>query len=188
MAENETKLGDAPLNGGTLAEEKPQKGKKAKAPKADNAAAAALEQQLADAQAAAAEAKDSLLRTAAEYDNYRRRSQKEQEAAFGHGVSHAVEQLLPVLDVLEAAAHAESTDAEYKKGVTLTLSKLEDIFTKLGVTEIDTLGKPFDPELHNCLMQDADSGAESGTVTKVLQKGYTLGDKVIRHSQVAVAP
>ncbi|MFV0414478.1 MAG: nucleotide exchange factor GrpE [Oscillospiraceae bacterium] len=149
---------------------------------------AAAEQKAADAEKKLAETSDLLLRTAAEYDNYRKRSQKEQEGAFGNGLGHAACQLLPVLDTLEAAAQTETTDEEYKKGVLLTLAKCGEIFEKLGIHEIEALGKPFDPELHNAVMQEEAEGAESGSVTRVMQKGYTLNGKVVRHSMVAVAP
>lgn len=148
----------------------------------------AAEEKLADAEHGAAEIKDTLMRTVAEYDNYRKRTQKEQEAAFGHGISHAACELLPVLDTLQAAADAETSDEEYKKGVLLTLSKCNEVFHKLGIHEIEALGEPFDPELHNAVMQDEVEGVESGTVTRVMQKGYTLNGRVIRHAMVAVAP
>lgn len=149
---------------------------------------AAAEQQASDAEGKLDEVKESLLRTAAEYENYRKRSQKENEMAFSHGVSHAVCELLPILDTLDAAAVAQTTDEEYKKGVLLTLDKCKEVFKKLGIAEIEALSQPFDPELHNAVMQEPAEGAESGTITRVMQKGYTLHGKVIRHAMVAVAP
>lgn len=149
---------------------------------------ASAESKAAEAEKQVAELKDTLVRTAAEYENYRKRSQKEQESAFGHGISHAACELLPVIDTLEAAAHAETADEEYKKGVLLTLDKCTEVFHKLGIHEVEALGQPFDPELHNAVMQDPVEGAQSGTVTKVLQKGYSLNGRVIRHAMVAVAP
>jgi molecular chaperone GrpE len=161
--------------------------KKAAKPRADAGKLAALEQQLADEKKKSGKLNDNLLRTAADYDNYRRRSQKEFDAAFGNGVAHAAEQLLPVLDTLEAAANAPTADEEYKKGVLLILAKAAEVFKKLGITEIDALGKPFDPELHNACLQEDCEGVESGAVTKVMQKGYTLNGRVIRHAVVAVS-
>lgn len=146
------------------------------------------EQRVADAEARVAEVNDRLMRTAAEYDNHRKRSQREQESAFNNGVGFAAQELLPVLDALDCAAVAETTDEEYKKGVLMTLSKCEEVFKKLGISEIEALGQPFDPEYHNAVMQQAAEGVESGTITQVIQKGYTLKDKVIRHAMVAVAP
>ena len=133
-------------------------------------------------------AKDRLLRTAAEYDNFRRRTAKEKDAAFGNGVSFAVEKLLPVLDTLALAAAAETTDESYKKGVTMTLDQCSAAFTAMGVEEIDAAGKPFDPELMSAVLQQpAPEGTESGTVLQVLQKGYVYQGKVVRHATVMVA-
>lgn len=162
---------------------------KGKKHKADSAQLAALEQQLQDAEQKNGELKDTLMRTAAEYDNFRKRSQREQEAAFSNGVSHAAIELLPVIDTLDAAASAETTDEEYKKGVLLTLAKCEEIFKKLGISEIEAMGVAFNPELHNAVMQEPAENCESGTITRVMQKGYIhQNGKVVRHSMVAVAP
>lgn len=135
-----------------------------------------------------AAAKDRLLRTAAEYDNFRKRSAREQDAAFGNGVAHAVSQILSILDTLEMAEAAPTADENFKKGVTLTLEKAKAAFEALKVEEIPALGQPFDPAVHNAVMQKAaENGEESGTVLQVFQKGYKLGDKVIRHATVIVA-
>ncbi len=162
--------------------------KKAKAKPEKAAKTAALEEKLATAEEKAADAHTRLLRQAAEYENFRKRSQKEQEAAFGHGVAHAAKALLPVLDVLEAAATAPTQDEDYRKGVMMTLAKAQEVFSQLGIAEIDALGQPFDPELHNACMQEAREDAESGTVTRVVQKGYSQNGRVIRHAMVAVQP
>lgn len=146
------------------------------------------EQRVADAEQRVAEVNERLMRTAAEYDNHRKRSQREQESAFNNGVGYAAQELLPVLDALDCAAKADTTDDEYKKGVLMTLTKCEEVFAKLGIKEIEAEGQPFDPEYHNAVMQQGAEGAESGAVTQVIQKGYTLKDKVIRHAMVAVAP
>lgn len=149
---------------------------------------AAAKAQAEAAAAAAAQAKDQLLRTAAEYENYRKRSAREQDAAFGNGVSHAVGKILTILDTLEMAANAPTTDEAYKKGVLMTLEKANAAFAALQVEEIPALGLAFDPEVHNAVMQQpAPDGQESGTVLQVFQKGYKLGDKVIRHATVIVA-
>lgn len=133
-------------------------------------------------------AKDTLLRTAAEYDNYRKRTTREKDATFNNGVAFALTQLLPVIDALEMAAAAECADENYKKGVAMTLSRCGEALAKLNIKEIEAVGKPFDPALHSAVLQEPASEAfASGTVTKVLQKGYCIGDKVIRHATVAVA-
>ena len=140
------------------------------------------------AEQAAAQAKDQLLRTAAEYDNFRRRSAKEQDAAFNNGVGFAVNQILTILDTLEMAANAACTDENYKKGVVMTLDKASAALTALKVEEIPAEGQPFDPNLHNAVMQKpAEDGQKSGTVVQVFQKGYKIGDRIIRHATVVVA-
>lgn len=177
------------------APEQPEKeaAKAAKKEKGDKKkdAAAELEAAKAKAEAAGAESaklKEQLLRTAAEYDNFRKRSAREQEAAFGNGVSYAVEKILAILDTLEMAANAPTVDEAYKKGVVMTLEKAEAAFGALKVEEIPALGLPFDPEVHSAVMQQpAAEGQESGTVVQVFQKGYKLGDKVVRHATVVVA-
>ena len=149
---------------------------------------AAAKAEAEKARAEADEAKDRLLRTAAEYDNFRKRSAREQDAAFGNGVAHAVSQILSILDTLEMAEAAPTADENFKKGVTLTLEKAKAAFEALKVEEIPALGQPFDPAVHNAVMQKAaENGEESGTVLQVFQKGYKLGDKVIRHATVIVA-
>ena len=135
-----------------------------------------------------AESKDALLRTAAEYENFRKRSAREHDAAFDGGVSFSVTALLPVLDTLELAANAETADESYKKGVLMTLEQCHTAFEKMGVKEIEALGKPFNPELHAAVMQQpATEETPSGTVAQVMQKGYLLHEKVVRHAMVAVA-
>ncbi len=132
-----------------------------------------------------AEAKGQLLRALAEYDNYRKRSTKEKEQAFTNGMCYAVEKLIPVLDTLSMAEAAPCADEEFKKGITLTMQKAQNAFEALGVTEIEAEGAMFDPELHSAVMQE--QGDETGKIMKVLQKGYKIGDKVIRHSSVSVS-
>lgn len=169
------------------AEKAPEKEKKEKKKELESQLAAA-KAEAEKAKAEAAEAKDRLLRTAAEYDNFRKRSAREQDAAFGNGVAHAVSQILTILDTLEMAEAAPTADENFKKGVTLTLEKAKAAFEALKVEEIPALGLPFDPAVHNAVMQKAaENGEESGTVLQVFQKGYKLGDKVIRHATVIVA-
>ena len=133
------------------------------------------------------ELNDRLLRLAAEYDNYRKRTEREKQASISYGISGTVETLLPAFDVLEKAASADCTDPEYKKGVEMTVELFRAAFAMLGVTEIEAEGKLFDPELHSAVSREAKEGVESETVVTVLQKGYKLGDRVIRHAVVTVA-
>lgn len=132
--------------------------------------------------------KDKHLRTLAEYDNFRRRSQKERENIYSDVRADTIEKLLPVFDNLERAITQETTDAAYKKGVEMIMTQLMEIFTKLGVVEIDAKkGDRFDPEIHNAVMHVDDDSLEEGVIAEEFQKGFRLGDKVIRHSVVKVA-
>lgn len=176
---------DEPAAGPDAAgEEKPKKDWFGKKARELEAAKAKLE--LAEKQAV--ELKNQLLRTAAEYENYRKRSARESDQKFNDGVSHAVTQILGILDTLEMAANAACTDENYKKGVVMTLEKADQALQKLNITEIEALGKPFDPNFMNAVQQvPPEDGQESGTVVRVFQKGYKIGDRIIRHATVVVA-
>ena len=148
----------------------------------------AVKAKLEVAQQEAGQTKDKLLRMAAEYDNYRKRTAREADQKFNDGISFAVNQIIPILDTLEMAANAPTTDENYKKGVTMTLDKAAKALDTLHVEEIEALGKAFDPNIMNAVQQvPAEEGQESGTVVTVYQKGYKLGDKIVRHATVVVA-
>jgi molecular chaperone GrpE len=148
----------------------------------------ATKAKLDTAEKAAQQAKDQLLRVAAEYENYRKRSTREADQKFNDGVSFAVNQIIPILDTLDMAANAPCADENYKKGVMMTLDKAAKALQTLHVEEIDALGKPFDPNVMNAVQQvPAQDGQESGEVVTVYQKGYRLGDKIVRHATVVVA-
>ena len=148
----------------------------------------AAKAKLEEAEKKNGELKDQLLRTAAEYDNYRKRTAREADRKFNDGVCHAVTQILGILDTLDMAARAECTDENYKKGVMMTLDKADKVLTTLQIEEIEALGKPFDPQFMNAVQQVPPAeGQESGTVVQVFQKGYKIGDKIIRHATVVVA-
>ena len=149
---------------------------------------AALEAKLEASEKKNEELKNQLLRTAAEYDNYRKRSQREADQKFNDGVSHAVTQILGILDTLDMAANAACADENYKKGVTMTLDKAAKALETLHITEIEALNQPFDPNFMNAVQQiPAAEGQKSGSVVQVFQKGYKIGDKIIRHAMVVVA-
>lgn len=131
--------------------------------------------------------KDQLMRTLAEYDNFRKRSTKEKETLFADGKAFAVEALLAVADNFERALDAETSDGEFKKGMEMIFKQLQESFSKLGVTEIEAQGLPFDPLLHNAVMHVEDENLPENTVAQVFQRGYKMGDKVIRHAMVQVA-
>lgn len=148
----------------------------------------AVQAKLDVAEAKNGELKDQLLRTAAEYDNYRKRTAREADMKFNDGVSHAVTQILGILDTLDMAANADCTDENYKKGVIMTLDKAAKALEALHIAEIEALGQPFDPQFMNAVQQvPPEEGQESGTVVRVFQKGYKIGDKIIRHATVVVA-
>ena len=133
------------------------------------------------------EQEDKFLRLAAEYDNYRKRSQKEKESTYADAKSDTVLAFLPVYDNLERALKQETADEAYKKGVEMTMNQLKSVLEKLGITEIDALGKPFDPALHNAVMHVEDENFGENTVAEVFQAGFMLGEKVIRFAMVKVA-
>ena len=130
---------------------------------------------------------DSLLRLAAEYDNFRKRTIKEKEASYGNGKADAVAKMLPVYDNLERALNQPTEDAAYKKGVEMTMTELVKIFTNLGVEIFGEKGEQFDPNLHNAVMHVDDESLEENSIAMVFQKGFKMGDKVIRFAMVQVA-
>lgn len=140
----------------------------------------ALEKELADE-------KDKYLRLDAEYYNYRTRSLKEKQDAYDNALTKAVTEVLSVIDNFERALTAECADANFKKGVEMIFRQYTAILEKLGVKEIEAEGKPFDPNFHNAVSQITDENLGENTVAAVLQKGYIMGNKVIRHAMVTVA-
>ena len=130
---------------------------------------------------------DSYLRLAADYDNFRKRTIKEKEQSYGNGKADAVEKLLPVYDNLERALNQPTQDEAYKKGVEMTMTQLVGIFTGLGVEIFGNVGDAFDPNLHNAVMHTEEEGVEENTITQVFQKGFKLGDKIVRFAMVQVA-
>ena len=131
--------------------------------------------------------RDAHLRIAAEYDNFRKRTVKEKDAAFGNGKADAVAKILPVYDNLERALNQPTEDAAYKKGVELTMNELVKIFTGLGVEIFGSVGDSFDPNLHNAVMHIENEELGENTIAAVFQKGFKLGDKVVRFAMVQVA-
>ncbi len=130
---------------------------------------------------------DNYLRLAAEYDNYRKRTLKEKEASYANGKADAVSKLLPVYDDLERALNQPTEDAAYKKGVEMTMQELVKILTSLGVEIFGAAGDSFDPNLHNAVMHIESEEAGENTITQVFQKGFKLGDKIVRFAMVQVA-
>ena len=131
--------------------------------------------------------RDSHLRLAAEFDNFRKRTVKEKEASYGNGKADAIAKLLPVYDNLERALNQPTEDAAYKKGVELTMNELVKILNGLGVEIFGNVGDEFDPNLHNAVMHTDDEAFADNTIAMVFQKGFKMGDKVIRFAMVQVA-
>ena len=130
---------------------------------------------------------DTYLRLAAEFDNFRKRTIKEKEQSYGNGKADAVSKLLPVYDNLERALNQPTEDAAYKKGVELTMAELVKILTSLGVEIFGQPGDAFDPNLHNAVMHTEDETLGENTISQVFQKGFKMGEKIVRFAMVQVA-
>ena len=130
---------------------------------------------------------DSYLRLAADYDNFRKRTMKEKEQSYGNGKADAVEKLLPIYDNLERALNQPTQDEAYKKGVEMTMNQLVSIFAGLGVEIFGNVGDAFDPNIHNAVMHTEDDSVAENTICQVFQKGFKLGDKIVRFAMVQVA-
>ena len=131
--------------------------------------------------------RDAHLRVAAEFDNFRKRTIKEKEASYGNGKADAVEKLLPVYDNLERALSQPTEDEAFKKGVEMTMTQLVGIFSGLGVEIFGNVGDTFDPNFHNAVMHTEDENFGENTICQVFQKGFKLGEKIIRFAMVQVA-
>lgn len=145
---------------------------------------------IAELENALKESEDKYLRMLAEYDNYKKRTQKEKEAIYTDATCDSVEKLLTVLDNLDRAAAVDVTNSDAQSvvdGVNKILEQAKEVFAKMGVEEIPAKGESFNPELHNAVMHEENDEYDENTVSEVFLKGYKLGDKVIRHSMVKVA-
>ena len=147
-----------------------------------------VEEKLRQAEEQVLALNDKLLRTLAEYDNFRKRSVKEKEAIYPEATAEAISKFLPVLDSMERAAGFACSDEEYKKGVDMIIHSFYEALAAAGAEEISAeVGAPFDPALHNAVMHIEDENLGTGVISQVFQKGYRLGDRIIRHSMVQVA-
>ena len=134
-----------------------------------------------------ADVNDKYLRLAAEYDNYRKRTAKEKESIYGDAKADTIKPLLAVYDNLERGIAQYDEADVHRQGLELILRQFTETLTKLGITEIEAQGQPFDPEKHNAVMHVEDESAGENTVVEVFQKGFALGDKVLRFAMVKVA-
>ncbi len=130
---------------------------------------------------------DRLKRLMAEFDNFKKRNAKEREILYTSILGDVACKLLPVLDNLEKAASVETQDTNYKQGIDLVLKQYTDVLTNFGIKEIETVGKTFDPELHEAVSQVQDENLGEKEIKEEFRKGYKLGDKVLRHAMVSVA-
>lgn len=133
------------------------------------------------------EEKDKYLRLAAEYDNFRKRSQKEKDSLYTDIKVDTLRKFLPVYDNLERALKQATADEAYRKGVEMIMAQFKSTMDGLGVTEIAAEGEKFDPEKHNAVMHVEDESFGENEIVEVFQRGFTLGDKVIRFAMVKVA-
>ena len=131
--------------------------------------------------------RDAHLRVAAEFDNFRKRTVKEKEQSYGNGKADAVAKILPIYDNLERALNQPTEDAAYKKGVEMTMNELVKIFTSLGVEIFGEAGDEFDPNLHNAVMHIDSEEFGENVIAQVFQKGFKIGEKVVRFAMVQVA-
>lgn len=135
-----------------------------------------------------AASKEAHIRTLAEYDNYRKRSTKEKQAAYGDAKADCIKELLPMMDNFERAIAAEATDVEgFKKGVEMIFKNFGDVLSKLGVEAFGEKGEKFDPNIHNGVMHIEDEELPENSVAEVFSKGYKLGDRILRPAMVKVA-
>lgn len=132
------------------------------------------------------ELQDKHLRLAAEYDNFRKRSAKEKELVYKDAFAQAVSGILPIIDNIERAAQFATDESEMSKGILMLKKQCLDALDKMGVKAIESDGAEFNPELHNAVMHEEDDSENQNVVSETFQKGYTYGDKVIRHAMVKV--
>ena len=146
-----------------------------------------LKEKLAKQKEDLEEKDDRIKRLMAEFENFKKRSDKERTNLYNSVMGDVITSLLPVLDNLEKAVKTETKDEQYKNGVEMVLNQFKDVLKANGVTEIETVGKKFDPSIHEAvsLVQDENLGEKE--IKEEFRKGYMIGDKVLRHSLVVVA-
>ena len=143
--------------------------------------------EIANLEDALNEANNKYVRLFAEYDNYRKRTAKEKSETYSNASAKCIEELLPVIDSFERSLEVECTDENFKNGMSMIFGQLKNFLEKMNVTAIDALGAEFDPNIHNAISQQDGTDYASNHVCTVFQKGYKIGDKLIRPAMVAVA-
>ncbi len=150
-------------------------------------AAEAVSPELETALAEIEKQKDLLLRTAAEFDNFKKRTERERLSVAEYAKASVIKQLLPVFDNVDRAEACEKDSAEYAKGIEMIVKQLNEVVTNLGIIETGAIGDKFDPTVHEAVMHIEDESADENTIVEVFQKGYRIGDTVIRAAMVKVA-
>ena len=143
--------------------------------------------QVADLEVKLEEANEKYVRLFAEYDNFRKRTAREKSDTYANASAKCIENLLPVVDSYERSLEFECSDENFKNGMVMIFNQLKEFLAKMNVTEIEALGAEFDPNFHNAIQQIPDTDYADNHVCAVFQKGYTMGDKLIRPAMVAVA-
>ena len=146
-----------------------------------------LKKQIESQKAELEEKDDRYKRIMAEFENYKKRNSKERELMYDSIIAEIISSFLPIIDNMEKAVAAETKDEEYKKGVELMLQQFKDVLASKGVKEIETVGKTFDPELHEAVSSVIDENLGEKEIKEEFRKGYMIGNRVIRHSMVIVA-
>lgn len=143
--------------------------------------------QIAELEEKLEESNDKYVRLFAEYDNFRKRTAREKTEAYSNASAKCIEELLPVIDSFERSLEVECSDDNFKNGMAMIFTQLKEFMNKMNLKEIEALGAEFDPNVHNAVQQLSDTDYAAGHVCMVYQKGYMLGDKLIRPAMVAVA-
>ena len=184
MSEEEKKAQEAEAAEEELKEQETAEEAGVEEPKADAEAETAEAQQQAEPEQSESE---KYTRLYAEFQNYKRRTEKEKSDLYAYAGEKFAKDLLEVIDNFERAMEAAQEGDKFAEGLNMILTQLKGVLEKNHVEEIKALGEPFDPNFHNAVMTEAVEGSESGVVTRVFQKGYTLNKKVIRPAMVAVS-
>lgn len=146
-----------------------------------------LNRKIADQALELDEKEDRIKRLMAEFENFKKRSEKERTLLYNSVMGDVATKLLPVVDNLEKAAKANTEDKGYQEGVEMVLKQFKEVLDSNGVKEIEAVGKPFDPSLHEAVGTVQDDSLDANIVKEEYRKGYMIGDKVLRHSLVVVA-
>lgn len=165
-------------------DDKPKK----KSSKGSKSQKAKYEEEINDLKEQLEKQKEVFMRTAAEYDNYRKRTEREKSNIYNDATAATIQTMLPVLDSLERAIESlNSADDEHAKGLNMIMAQMQEALKKLNVEEYGARGDEFNPELHNAVAQVDDPDLEENQIATVFQKGYKIGDKIIRHAMVQVS-